>query len=111
MEEAVTELFTPFQDTGLLRREGQDRYTLSYRPDILPQVSAEPAPGESYSAFVYRHYLDVPEEAAQALAPLSARLPETAVQTPKGLAEAFQAPVAAALQAARLLDEDGGIRL
>ena len=105
VEEAVTELFTPFQDTGLLRREGQDRYTLSYRPDILPQVSAEPAPGESYSAFVYRHYLDVPEEAAQALAPLSARLPETAVQTPKGLAEAFQAPVAAALQAARLLDE------
>ena len=105
-EEAVTELFTPLQDTGLLRREGQDRYTLSYRPNILPQVPAEPQTLEddSYRSFVYHYYLDVPEETAQALAPLSARLPEMAVQTPEGLAEAFQAPVATALQAAQLLE-------
>ena len=105
--EAVTAVLTPVRDAYLTRQTGQSRYTLSYLPDMLPRssVQAEASEEATYRPFVYRYYLDVPEETAQVLAPLSARLSEMEVQVPEDLAEEYRYAVATALQTARLLGE------
>ena len=99
-------LLSPARDSCFIRAAGQTSYTLSYCPDFLPGA-AGPSSGEEalYREFVYAHYLTVPEETAQILAPLSARLDEMAVQAPEGLADAYRHAVTTALQAARLLGE------
>ena len=106
-EETVTAVLSPVRDAYLTRQTGQNSYTLSYLTDILPRSSVQPEASEAstYRPFVYRHYLDVPDAAAQVLAPLSARLPEMDVQAPEDLAEGCRYAVTTALQTARLLGE------
>ena len=92
------------RDTCFIRSSGQNRYTLSYYPDFLPGSAAASSDEKAvYRDFVYQHYLEVPDETAQLLAPLSARLGETAVQAPEGLAEDYRPAVTTALQTAQLL--------
>ena len=106
-QETVMEALTPVRDAYLTRQTGQNTYTLSYFPDILPRTSTQPDVSEesTYRPFVYSHYLDVPEETAQLLAPLATQLKELAVQPPEDLAENFQDEVTTALQTAQLLGQ------
>ena len=106
-DETVTAVLAPVRDAYLTRQVGQNSYTLSYLTDILPRASIEPEASEAstYRPFVYHYYLDVPEETAQVLAPLSARLPEMDVQVPEDLAEDYRYAVTTALQTAKLLGE------
>ena len=97
---------SPARDTCFIRPSGQSSYTVSYYPDFLPAFTGAASGEESlYQDFVYQHYLDVPEETAQLLAPLSSQLNEIAVQAPEGLADSYHHAVTTALQTAQLLGE------
>ena len=60
-------------DSHIARNFGVGSYTIYYRPGAGPDAAMRPLEGaaaqaeETYRAFVYEHYLEVPEEAAQAL--------------------------------------------
>lgn len=105
--DTVMEILTPVRDAYLTRQTGQSSYTLPYLPDIVPRESVQQDASEEYTyrPFVYHYYLDVPEETARLLAPLSSRLPEMDVQAPEDLSENYRYAVTTALQTARLLGE------
>ena len=102
----TTGMLSLIRDTCFIRSPDQSSYQLSYYPDFLPSSAAMTFGQEAlYWDFVYHNYLEVPEETAQILEPLSARLPEMTVQTPEGLADDYRYAVTTALQIAQLLGE------
>lgn len=104
--EDTTGMLSLIRDTCFIRSPDQSSYQLSYYPDFLPSSAAMTFGQEAlYWDFVYHNYLEVPEETAQILEPLSARLPEMTVQTPEGLADDYRPAVTTALQIAQLLGE------
>lgn len=60
-------------DSHIQKSFGVGSYTVYYRPEAGPDNAMRPLEGaaaqaeEAYRDFVYEHYLEVPEEAAQAL--------------------------------------------
>ena len=72
-------------DSHLQKDFGLGSYTLYYRPEAGPDVTMQPLEGaaaqaeEAYRDFVYEHYLEVPEEAAQALYTWAERVSEEGV--------------------------------
>ena len=105
--DTIWNALTPKQDAYLTPPAGQSSYTLSYFPSFVPQEDLTPDASEEYTyrPFVYSHYLDVPEETARLLSPLSSRLSGIAVQLPEDLADSYRYPVTTALQVAHLLGQ------
>lgn len=72
-------------DSHIQKGFGVGSYTLYYRPEAGPDVTMRPLEGaaaqaeEAYRTFVYQHYLEVPEEAGQALYTWAERVSEEGV--------------------------------